>query len=162
MLSRANLGYGPPSVFLETIDSEKEYNDVLARIPLLANHPVVYMFRVKMLNDLHLASTQVQICDNLLGSEFFPASLWVMSMKSRRYACLSSVTFYGPMVIAKILNSSEYRDAQVQFERILSLEPDRLEDIDFFSDILYVMDNNEKRSFYAHKFQEKDKNRPEV
>ncbi|KAK0444285.1 cell division control protein 23 [Desarmillaria tabescens] len=111
----------------DCIDSEKEYNDVLARIPLPANHPVVYI------------------------PEFFPASLWVMSMKSRGYACLSSV-----------LNSSEYRDAQAQFERILSLEPDRLEDIDFFSDILYVMDNKEKLSFYAQKFQEKDKNRPEV
>ncbi|SJL09171.1 uncharacterized protein ARMOST_12547 [Armillaria ostoyae] len=146
----------------DCIDSEKEYNDVLARIPLLANHPVVYMFRAKMLNDLHLASTQVQICDHLLSPEFFPSSLWVMSMKSRGYACLSSVTFYGPMVIAKVLNSSEYRDAQTQFERILSIEPDRLEDIDFFSDILYVMDNKEKLSFYAQKFQEKDKNRPEV
>ncbi|KAK0186485.1 hypothetical protein F5146DRAFT_985846 [Armillaria mellea] len=146
----------------DCIDSEKEYNDVLARIPLLANHPVVYMFRTKMLNDLHLASTQVQICDQLLSPEFFPASLWVMSMKSRGYACLSSVTFYGPMVIAKVLNSSEYKDAQTQFERILSIEPDRLEDIDFFSDILYVMDNKEKLSFYAQKFQEKDKNRPEV
>ncbi|PBK59550.1 TPR-like protein [Armillaria solidipes] len=146
----------------DCIDSEKEYDDVLARIPLLANHPVIYMFRAKMLNDLHLASTQVQICDHLLNPEFFPASLWVMSMKSRGYACLSSVTFYGPMVIAKVLNSSEYRDAQTQFERILSIEPNRLEDIDFFSDILYVMDNKEKLSFYAQKFQEKDKNRPEV
>ncbi len=108
-----------------------------------------------MLNDLHLASTQVQICDHLLSPEFFPTSLWVMSMKSRGYACLSSVTFYGPMVIAKVLNSSEYRDAQTQFERILSIEPDRLEDIDFFSDILYVMDNKEKLSFYAQKFQKK-------
>ena len=52
--------------------------------------------------------------------------------------------------------------AEEQFERILALDPHRIDDIDVFSNILYVTENRLKLSKLAHEFLDLDKDRPEV
>lgn len=60
------------------------------------------------------------------------------------------------------LNPPDFGLAETQFERILSLDPYRIDDIDIFSNILYVTDNRLKLSKLAHEFLALDKDRPEV
>lgn len=56
----------------------------------------------------------------------------------------------------------DFSRAEVQFERILTLDPYHIDDIDVFSNILYVTDNRLKLSKLAHEFLALDKDRPEV
>lgn len=56
----------------------------------------------------------------------------------------------------------DFGEAEKQFQRILTLDPHRIDNIDIYSDILYVTDNRIKLSKLAHEFLEIDKDRPEV
>jgi hypothetical protein len=60
------------------------------------------------------------------------------------------------------LTTADFSQAESQFERILSLDPYRIDDIDVLSNILYVTDNRLKLSKLAHDFLALDKDRPEV
>jgi hypothetical protein len=56
----------------------------------------------------------------------------------------------------------DFGQAEDQFERIFLLDPYRIDDIDIFSNILYVTDNRLKLSRLAHEFLGLDKDRPEI
>ncbi|KNZ72808.1 Anaphase-promoting complex subunit 8 [Termitomyces sp. J132] len=58
--------------------------------------------------------------------------------------------------------SVDFGQAEVQFEKILALDPYRIDDIDVYSNILYVTDSRLKLSRLAHEFLALDKDRPEV
>jgi len=58
--------------------------------------------------------------------------------------------------------SSDFRAAEQQFEKILKIDPYRIDDIDVYSNILYVADNRLTLSRLAHEFLALDKDRPEV
>ena len=57
---------------------------------------------------------------------------------------------------------SDFGQAENQFERILAIDQYRVDDIDIFSNILYVTENKLKLSRLAHEFLALDKDRPEV
>lgn len=61
-----------------------------------------------------------------------------------------------------VIQPQDFGQAEVQFEKILKLDPYRIDDIDVFSNILYVTDNKLKLSRLAHEFLALDKDRPEV
>lgn len=56
----------------------------------------------------------------------------------------------------------DFGQAEKQFEKILAIAPFRADDIDVYSNILYVTENRLKLSRLAHEFLELDKDRPEV
>lgn len=56
----------------------------------------------------------------------------------------------------------DFSQAEAQFEKIMKLDPYRVDDIDVYSNILYVTDNRLKLSRLAHEFLALDKDRPEV
>jgi anaphase-promoting complex subunit 8 len=66
------------------------------------------------------------------------------------------------MLIQLVFSHQDFGQAEVQFEKILKLDPYRIDDIDVFSNILYVTDNKLKLSRLAHEFLALDKDRPEV
>lgn len=69
----------------------------------------------------------------------------------------------GPLSLCMCLYSTaDFSNAEVQFDRILELDPYRIDDIDIFSNILYVAENRTKLSKLAHHFLAIDKDRPEV
>lgn len=128
------------------IGDGEELSSLLPLIPFPPTHPLVQMFQVKTLNELHNPSdNELGTCDRLLGDDFFPNSLWVMSLR----ACV-------------LYHLHDFGQAEVQFEKILQLDPYRIDDIDVFSNILYVTDNKLKLSRLAHEFLTLDKDRPEV
>ncbi|KAJ8521998.1 hypothetical protein ONZ45_g1346 [Pleurotus djamor] len=71
--------------------------------------------------------------------------LWIMSLRAN---CL--------------YNLHDFKQAEEQFDKIHLLDPRRVDDIDIFSNILYVTDNRLKLSKLAHEFLRLDKDRPEV
>ena len=62
----------------------------------------------------------------------------------------------------QIRSTKDFGQAEIQFDKILKLDPYRIDDIDVFSNILYVTDNKLKLSSLAHEFLALDKDRPEV
>jgi anaphase-promoting complex subunit 8 len=125
------------------------------------------MFQVKTLNELHNPSeNELGLCDRLLSEELFPSSLWIMSLR----ACVL-YHLHGPYRLIQqqwLLTRNcwfitiDFGRAEVQFERILALDPYRIDDIDVYSNILYVTDNKLKLSRLAHEFLALDKDRPEI
>lgn len=103
------------------------------------------------------------MCDRLLGLDFFPNSLWIMGLK----ACALYHIHGRPvnsMLLCLILltRTIDYVQAERQFEKILALDPNHIDDIDIYSNILYVQDSRLKLSKLAHDFLTLDKDRPEV
>ncbi|KAJ6586986.1 hypothetical protein DFH09DRAFT_1142190 [Mycena vulgaris] len=128
------------------IEDGEELSSILPLLPLPTTHPLVQMFQVKTMNELQIPSdNEVALCEQLLGPDFFPGSLWVMSLR----ACAQ-------------YHSHDFKQAQAQFERILAIDPYRIEDIDIYSNILYVTDNRLKLSRLANDFLTLDRDRPEV
>jgi hypothetical protein len=70
---------------------------------------------------------------------------------------LSSMLINGSCVAGQ-----DFGQAEKQFEKILAISPYRVDDIDVYSNILYVTENRLKLSRLAHEFLELDKDRPEV
>ena len=56
----------------------------------------------------------------------------------------------------------DFPRAEAQFEKILEIDPYRIDDIDVYSNILYVNENRLKLSRLAHDFIALDKDRPEI
>uniref|UniRef100_A0A0W0FGY6 Zn(2)-C6 fungal-type domain-containing protein n=3 Tax=Moniliophthora roreri TaxID=221103 RepID=A0A0W0FGY6_MONRR len=124
----------------------EELSSLLLLLPLPPAHPLVQIFQIKTLNDLHIpGENEVSLCDYLLGPDAFPGSLWLMSQR----ACV-------------FFHMHEFSQAERQFERILAVDPQRIENIDIFSNILYVTDNRLRLTKLAHEFVPLGKDRPEV
>lgn len=66
------------------------------------------------------------------------------------------------MVVLHDFIAADYGQAEHQFEKILALDPNHIDDIDIYSNILYVQDNRLKLSKLAHEFLALDKDRPEI
>ncbi|KAF9475766.1 TPR-like protein [Pholiota conissans] len=128
------------------IGDGEELSSLLHLIPFPRDHPLVQIFQIKTLNDLHNAAEhEIQLCDQLLGSDFFPNSTYIMSLKACAY-------YHG----------HDYTQAERMFDKVLSLDPNHVEDIDIYSNVLYVQDSRLKLSKLAHDFLAMDKDRPEV
>ncbi|KAF5377358.1 hypothetical protein D9757_007989 [Collybiopsis confluens] len=128
------------------ITDNEELTALLPLLPLPLSHPLVQMFQLNTLNGLHSTSdNEISICDRLLGREWFPGSLWLMTQRA--------TTWY---------HLHDFASAEAQFDRILQLDPYRIDDIDVLSNILYVTNNRLKLTRLANDFLALDKDRPEV
>ncbi|KAH7888745.1 hypothetical protein F5I97DRAFT_1855159 [Phlebopus sp. FC_14] len=124
----------------------EELSSLLPLLPLPATHPLVQMFQIKTMNELNgPTENELALCDRLLGEDFFRRSPWVMSLR----ACV-------------LYHLHDFGQAENQFEKILAIAPYRVDDIDVYSNILYVTENRLKLSRLAHEFLDIDKDRPEV
>ncbi|KIK63088.1 hypothetical protein GYMLUDRAFT_41400 [Collybiopsis luxurians FD-317 M1] len=128
------------------IKDSEELTALLPLLPLPLSHPLVQMFQLKTLNELQTTSdNEISICDRLLGYEWFPGSLWLMTQRATAWYHLH-----------------DFAAAEAQFDRILQLDPHRIDDIDVLSNILYVTNNRLKLTRLANDFLAVDKDRPEV
>jgi len=102
------------------------------------------------------------MCDRLLGDDCFRDSAWVMSLRACALYHLHGQSIAYELVLYAIMIKKDFGQAEKQFEKILAIAPHRIDDIDVYSNILYVTDNRLKLSRLAHEFLELDKDRPEV
>lgn len=72
--------------------------------------------------------------------------------------CVHCIQRHEPLTLLY----EDFGRAEAQFERILALDPYRVDDIDVYSNILYVTDNTLKLSQTAQAFVALDRDRPEV
>ncbi len=121
----------------------------------------------------------LQLYDALL--QIFPNSNYLLSQKAitnynlrgiphqmkaylSRYYC--TTTTIPPLSLSFMLFSLflplEFDTAQGLFEDLLKKDPYRLENVDIYSNILYVKEDKAKLSFLAHRANETDKYRPET
>jgi anaphase-promoting complex subunit 8 len=112
--------------------------------------------------ELHYPNqNEAAYCERLLSQEFFPNSLWIMSLRATILFIL-----HGKFVVLTVrfllLSPTEHADAEAQFTKILSIDPERIDNIDIYSNILYLTNNKLKLSSLAHDFLALDKDRPEV
>ncbi|KAG9316570.1 hypothetical protein JVU11DRAFT_2623 [Chiua virens] len=132
------------------IGDGEELSSLLPLFSLSPSHPLVQLFQIKTMNELNSPTeNELMMCDRLLSEDFFQGSPWVMSLR----AC----------VLYHLHDCPKTLDRQrKQFEKILAVAPYRVDDIDVYSNILYVTENRLKLSRLAHEFLELDKDRPEV
>lgn len=75
---------------------------------------------------------------------------------------MASNTLFSPLNATDQILFLDFPAAQQQFEKILKIDPCRIDDIDVYSNILYVTENRLTLSRLAHDFLSLDKDRPEV
>ena len=139
---------------------------ILPLLSLKLSHPLVQLFQIKVLIELHSPQdTELAACDRLLGDDFFPNSLWIMSLR----ACvlyhlhgMSNRVWEIRRKFFQYISLLDFPSAEKQFDKILKIDPYRIDDIDIFSNILYVAENRTKLSKLAHHYLSVDKERPEV
>jgi anaphase-promoting complex subunit 8 len=104
------------------------------------------IFMVRMMNELYSTTpAELEMCDTLLGPAFFPQSLWLMSLRA-----------------SVLYNLHSYTQAEQQFDRIMAIDPYRIDDLDVLANILYAVENKEKLATLAQFFLVLNKDRPEV
>ncbi|KAI0316028.1 TPR-like protein [Amylostereum chailletii] len=130
----------------DMIHDADELGSLLPLIPITPTHPIVQLFQIRTLNTLHQPTeNELGLCERLIGTDYFPNSLWIMSLRA-----------------AVLYHLHDFAQAEVQFQKILEIDPFRVDDIDIYSNILYVTENKLKLSKLAHDFLAIDKDRPEV
>lgn len=123
-----------------------ELSSLLPLLPLPPTHPIVQMFQIKTLNEIHQPSEhELKLCEMLLSPGMFPHSAWIMSGR----ACV-------------LYHMHDFQEAERQFDAVLAIDPYRVDNIDVYSNILYVTDSRLKLSKFAHEFLGRDRDRPEI
>lgn len=69
---------------------------------------------------------------------------------------------YCIIVDTDVIRPVDFGQAEAQFKKIWTLDPHRIDDIDIYSNILYVGESKLELSKLAHEFLALDKDRPEV
>lgn len=106
-------------------------------------HIVAYMFHLHASLELYQQSpTLAQSLDRLLS--IFPTSSFLLT-------CNALLSYHSKDLMA----------AEQHFSRLLSLHPHRLDSLDHYSNILYVLNLRPKLAFLAHLSSSVDKFRPE-
>lgn len=112
-------------------------------VPRLPQHIVSYMFHIHTSLELYQPTNELATAlDQLLG--IFPDSPFLLT-------CSALLSYH----------TKELKDAASRFSHLLSLHPHRLDSLDIYSNILYVLNERPKLAFLAHLCSSIDKFRPE-
>ncbi|CAE7192341.1 unnamed protein product [Rhizoctonia solani] len=112
--------------------------------PHIGDHPAATLFSVTVMIDLHAhAEGALELLDRVRAT--FPKSLYLQALRAQ--------IFY---------HLRDFDEAEQIFEHVLAEDPYRVDEIDVYSNILYVMKKRARLSDIAHKFVKVAKDRPEV
>ncbi|KAL1727367.1 hypothetical protein EV714DRAFT_217412 [Schizophyllum commune] len=123
-----------------------EVSHLMPLLPVPPSHPMARIFQIKSaLTFMSGGDYELEICDHLLQSDVFPNSPWIMGLR----ACVLS-------------DLHEYDRAEQQFDHIFEMDPQRIEWVDMYSNVLLVTQQKVKLAKIAHEFVALAKDRPEV
>lgn len=144
--------------------ASSQLSNLLPLLPIPPTEPLVQMFQVKCLNNLNNPSdNELRLCDALLKPDMFPGSLWIMSLRACvLYHLHGKNLSYCIIIDTHVIRPVDFGQAEAQFKKIWTLDPHRIDDIDIYSNILYVGESKLELSKLAHEFLALDKDRPEV
>lgn len=112
----------------DCIDNYNDYTAVTKAMPFSLTHPVVWLFQIKILNDLYTPAPH--LCDSMILD--FENNPWILTQRARSFYILGYL-----------------REGQNAFETVVALHPHRLDSIDIFSSILFMTGDLAKLSHYA-------------
>jgi anaphase-promoting complex subunit 8 len=99
-------------------------------------------------------------------SASFPRSTYIKSQwATLRYDLLGiplSTLIEAYFAMINAVYFAEYNEAEELFDELRNMNPYRLDDMDIFSNLLFVKDSKEKLSVLAHQSERIDKYRPET
>ncbi|EPS37700.1 hypothetical protein H072_8540 [Dactylellina haptotyla CBS 200.50] len=122
----------------------KSVDDVTRAMQDLPEHLITHFFHVLASQELYHVNEHVySLVDQL--SDIFPGSAW---LKSQRALLLYHL--------------KDYEESEKIFDEIMQSDPYRLDFLDHYSNILYVMDKRSKLAFVAQVASATDKFRPET
>ncbi|ORY28646.1 cell division control protein 23 [Naematelia encephala] len=111
---------------------------------MLPSSVMLSFFAITVMLDLHTATDLVMnMIKELL--EIFPHSVHLQAQRALVY-----------------YHMREFEAAERAFDEVRRLDPFRMEDVDIYSNMLYVMDRRAKLATLAHEYAEIDRNRAEV
>ncbi|TFK54436.1 TPR-like protein [Heliocybe sulcata] len=145
-LSRYPWNWSAWMLLGKCIGDGEELQSMLPFLPLPPTHLLVHMFQVKITNDMASPSdNELALCERLLTADFFPGNTWLMTQKA-------TILFHMHL----------YVPAGALFEKIIAKDPHRMDDLDIYSGILFVLDEKVKLSKLAFDFLEQERDRPEI
>ncbi|EPQ57253.1 TPR-like protein [Gloeophyllum trabeum ATCC 11539] len=145
-LSRYPWNWSAWTLLGQCISDGEELQSLLTMLPLPPTHPLVHIFQVKMSNQLESVSdNELGLCDRLLGENFFPKWTWLMIQRA-----------------LVLYNLHTYPPAAAQFEKIIAADPHRIDGVDIYANILFVMHDTVKLSKLAFDYLDQEKDRPEI
>jgi anaphase-promoting complex subunit 8 len=138
-------------------------SSLLLLIPLPSNHPLMLLFQAHCLLQLNYPNfNEAFYCASLLGPDYFPNSLWIMTLRAKILFNLHGIVLVHLKNSWMIQICAEHAESEREFEKIRLLDPGRIEGLDIYSNILYLTGNKLKLSNLAHDLLAIDKDRPEV
>lgn len=129
------------SQLAQLVDSADTFIALKERLP---SGPMLSFFAITVMLDLHTATDLVLTMIGELQATF-PDSV---HLKAQR-----AMVFY---------HMRDFATAEVEFDAVQAADPFRMEEVDIYSNMLYVMDKRAKLGKLAHEYAELDRNRPEV
>lgn len=128
-------------------------------------------FAINVMLDLHSATdVMMTTIDELQKS--FPTSIHLMACKGMVYYHMRGETLMfsrGFVSTAPTANRnfgsglfSDFDEAEKTFDEVRAIDPYRLEELEIYSNMLYVMNKKAKLGQIAHEYAEIDENRAEV
>ncbi|RXK34892.1 anaphase-promoting complex subunit 8 [Tremella mesenterica] len=110
----------------------------------LPSSPMLTFCAITVMLDLHTATDMIMnMIDELL--EIFPHSIHLQSQ--------AAMVYY---------HMRDFETAEKQFDAVHRIDPYRMDEVDIYSNMLYVMDKRAKLGKLAHEYAEIDRNRAEV
>lgn len=83
MFGRRRRGDRTAILVYDAFSHRLQLVSIVPLIPLSPTHPLVQMFQVKTMNNLNSSTdNELGFCDKLLREDFFPKSLWIMSLRA--------------------------------------------------------------------------------
>ncbi|BEJ18077.1 hypothetical protein CspHIS471_0703540 [Cutaneotrichosporon sp. HIS471] len=125
----------------QLIDSADKFIEIKERLPTGVMRT---FFAINVMLDLHTATDLVMtMITELL--ETFPGSVHLIAQKGMVY-----------------YHMRDFSQAEIQFDHVQEVDPFRMEEVDIYSNMLYVVNKKTKLAKLAHQYAEIDRNRPEV
>ncbi|KAK4688460.1 anaphase-promoting complex subunit 8, partial [Tremellales sp. Uapishka_1] len=125
----------------QLVKSADMFIDLKERLP---STPMLTFFAITVMLDLHTATDLVtHMIQELL--DIFPGSVHLQAQRAMVY-----------------YHMRDFETAEKQFDAVQQADPYRMEEVDIYSNMLYVMDKRAKLGKLAHEYAEIDRNRAEV
>jgi anaphase-promoting complex subunit 8 len=124
-------------------------------------------FAINVMLDLHSATELMMTTIGEL-ERLFPTSVHLKASRAlvlyhmRGKSEISPLRTAGSRHVDRNHGSTEFEEAEQAFDDVREIDPYRLEEIEIYSNMLYVMNRKAKLGKLAHEYGEIDKNRAEV
>lgn len=118
-------------------------------------------FAITVMLDLHTATDLVLKMIKEL-QEVFPGSIHLRAHRAMVYYHMRGGSRLNSLKLTREAHEPDFDTAEKEFDAVQKADPYRMEEVDIYSNMLYVMNKKAKLGKLAHEYAEIDRNRAEV